>query len=312
MTRAFVLSGGGNYGALQAGAVEALFAHGIEPDMLVGVSAGALNAAWLAAHPTRAGARRLAQIWRNSAPSFFPPLSRVRMSFRLLAGKDGLLPNDRMQQFARKWVLAGSTFGKYTQPRLFVGATRLADGALRVFGDRASDRLLDALMASTALPPLYPPWEVDGVAYIDGGVISNLPVRIAVAHGADEIFALQIRRTQAASRSLAGRRRMAATGAQALEDMIHRVTELEIETLSHHPKVQLHLIPLCPSDDPGFWNFTRADGLIADGRRTMERYLAELTAAHWVMARAAGHRPVRLEEEEIAVSASDHFTARGA
>jgi NTE family protein len=307
-----VLSGGGNYGALQAGAVEALLAHGIEPDMLVGVSAGALNAAWLAAHPTHAGARRLAQIWRNSAPAFFPPLSRMRMSFRLVRSKDSLLPNDRLQQFVRKWALAGTTFGEYTRPRLYVGAARLADGALRVFGDRASDRLLDALMASTALPPLYPPWEVDGVAYIDGGVVSDVPVRVAVTHGADEIFALQIRRPHATTRALAGRRGIVATGTQAIEALVHRVTELEIETISHHPRVRLHLIPLCPSDDPGFWNFTQADGLISDGRRAMERYLTGLTAAHRDMAPAAGHGLAQLEEDEMAVSASDHFSARGA
>lgn len=280
MTRAFVLSGGGSYGPLQVGAVETLLDHGLEPDLLVGVSAGALNAAWLAAHPTIAGARQLAQIWRDRAPDFFPPLSRVRMFFRLLGRKDSLLSNDRLQQFVRTWALAGTTFGEYTSPRLYICAARLADGVPQVFGDRASDRLLDALMASTALPPLYPPWAVDGVAYIDGGVISHLPVQAAVAHGADEIFALRIRHPNASGRALAGRRGIVATGTQALDTLVHRAVDLEIETVSHHPEVRLHLITLTPSDDPGFWNFSQADGLITDGRRVMERYLKGLTAAH--------------------------------
>ena len=62
---AYVLSGGGNYGAMQVGALEVLLAHGPRPQMLVGTSAGALNAAYLATDPTLEGARRLGDAWRG-------------------------------------------------------------------------------------------------------------------------------------------------------------------------------------------------------------------------------------------------------
>ena len=63
---AFVLAGGAALGAMQAGMVHALYERGIVPDLLVGTSAGALNAAFLASRPpTVATAGELAAIWRG-------------------------------------------------------------------------------------------------------------------------------------------------------------------------------------------------------------------------------------------------------
>ena len=66
---AFVLSGGGNRGALQGGALKALLERGISPDLIVGTSVGALNGVTLAADPTVAGARQLAA---DSPRRYFP------------------------------------------------------------------------------------------------------------------------------------------------------------------------------------------------------------------------------------------------
>ena len=188
--RAFVLSGGANYGAQQVGALEVLFEQGLQPELLVGVSAGALNVAWLALHPTLEGVRELARIWREDAAASFPPLSPLTALLRLLGGRDSLLSNEPLRQFLSRWPFTDCVFGELTQPRVYTVAARLADGALRVFGDDPTDRLLDGLMTSTAMPPFYPPWEVDGIPYLDGGVISHLPLQVAVARGATEIFAL--------------------------------------------------------------------------------------------------------------------------
>lgn len=310
--RAFVLSGGGNYGALQAGALEVLLAHGVEPDMLVSVSAGALNAAWLAAHPTRAGARRLAQIWRDSAPQFFSPPSRAGMLLRLARGMDSLLPNAPLQRFIQTWAPAGSTFGDFAQPRLYVVAACLADRTLRVFGDDPAELLFDGLMASTALPPLYSPWPVDGVAYVDGGAVSDLPLLAAITRGADEIFALHIsypsrpallvnagqalRKGNSNGASLRG---ILTIGGQAIGTLVDRNTELEIEVVRNRRNVRLHLIRLWPEADPGFWDFTHAEALIADGRRATERYLVARPAVrlwragqnHWLHRLATRRRP---------------------
>jgi NTE family protein len=270
--RAFVLSGGANYGAQQVGALEVLFEHGLQPDMVMGVSAGALNAAWVAAHPTLAGVQELSRIWREDAATIAPPVGPLTTLLRLIGGKDSLLSNDSLQQFIRRWPFADGTFGEFTQPRLYTVAARYDDGALRIFGDDPSDRILDGLMTSTAMPPFYPPWEVDGVPYLDGGVTSHLPVQAAVACGADEIFALRNGHGFTLS-SAPVQRNVFSIGSQALSLLVERQANLEIEAVQRIRSVRLHLIDLHADDDPGLWNFTRAAELIAAGRRLTEDYL---------------------------------------
>jgi NTE family protein len=268
--RAFVLSGGANYGAQQVGALEVLFERGIRPDMLMGVSAGALN--WrVAAHP-RWRSAELSRIWRKTGGdrAAVGPLTAL---FRLVGGKDSLLSNDSLLQFIRRWPFAESTFGEFTDPRLYTVAARYDDGALRIFGDDPYDRILDGLMTSTAMPPFYPPWEMDGVLYLDGGVTSHLPVQAAVARGADEIFALRNGHGFLLD-SAPVQRNLFSIGSKAVSLLVERQATLEIEAVQREGSVRLHLIDLHTDDDPGLWNFTRAAELIAAGRRIAEEYLS--------------------------------------
>ena len=94
--RAFVLSGGANYGAQQVGALEVLLENSIQPDMVMGVSAGALNAAWVAMNPTLDGVQELARIWREDAAMSIPPVGPLTALLRLIGGKDRLA----VQRFA--------------------------------------------------------------------------------------------------------------------------------------------------------------------------------------------------------------------
>jgi NTE family protein len=270
--RAIVLSGGANYGAQQVGALEVLFEHGLQPDMLIGVSAGALNAAWVAAHPTLEGVRELSRIWREDAAASVPSVVPLAALVRLIGGKDSLLSNDSLLQFLRRWPFAENTFGMFIQPRLYTVAARYDDGALRIFGDDPNDRILDGLMSSTAMPPFYPPWEVDGVLYLDGGVTSHLPVQAAADRGADEIFALRNGHGFAPGPPPA-QRNVLSVGGQAVSLLVHRQAQLEIEAVQRDRSVRLHLIDIHTDDDPGLWNFTRAAELIAAGRRIAEDYL---------------------------------------
>ncbi len=273
--RAFVLSGGANYGAQQVGALEVLLEHGLQPDMVIGVSAGALNAAWFALHPTLEGVQELARIWREDAAASIPPVGPLTALLRLIGGKDSLLSNDSLLQFIRRWPFAECTFGEFTHPRLYTVAATYHDGILRVFGDDPHDRLLDGLMTSTAMPPFYPPWEVDGVPYLDGGVISHLPLQAAVDRGATEILALHnghgfMPANQPAQRTVL------SVGAQAVALLVQRQARMEIEAVRRNCAVHLHLLDLHADDDPGLWNFSRADELIAAGRRLAEDYLKNL------------------------------------
>lgn len=273
--KAFVLSGGGNYGALQAGALEVLLDRGIHPDILVGVSAGALNAAFLAADPTVERVYQLQEVWCASAPKFFKPPNHVSMLLRLFRRQDGLLTNDSLQHFVRTW--APTEFGCFRdirQCQLYVIASRLADGTMRVFGENDADSLFDALMASTAVPPLFPPWSIDGEAYVDGGISSDLPILVAAQHGADEIYALQA--TLHPERLQKTPKGVIEILARVFSALIDRSVQYEIAALRQHHNIRFHHIRLYPSANPGLWDFTHSAELIHDGRQLTEEYLASV------------------------------------
>lgn len=272
--RAFVLSGGANYGAQQVGALEVLLERDLQPDIVMGVSAGGLNAAWLAAHPTLDGVRELARIWREDAAAIAPPVGPLTALLRLIGGRDSLLSNESLLQFIRHWPFAESTFGEYTNPRLYTVAANYHSGTLRIFGDDPGERVIDGLMATTAMPPFYPPWEVEGVPYLDGGVISHLPLQAAIDRGATEIFALRNGHGFMPA-PVPAQRTVLSVGAQAVSLLVHRQAQLEIEAVQRErSSVRLHLMNLHTDDDPGLWNFTRAAELMAAGRRIAEEYLS--------------------------------------
>src|SRR5690349_1075665 len=78
---AFVLAGGAGLGAMQAGMVHALYERGIAPDLLIGTSAGALNAAFLASRPaTMATVEDLAAVWRGLPAATSSRCARSRSS----------------------------------------------------------------------------------------------------------------------------------------------------------------------------------------------------------------------------------------
>src|SRR5689334_2988304 len=100
---AFVLAGGAALGAMQAGMVHALYEHGIAPDLLIGTSAGALNAAFLASRPaTVATAHELAAIWRGLRRSDILPLRPATLLGGLAGRRDRLIPDTALRRLAAR------------------------------------------------------------------------------------------------------------------------------------------------------------------------------------------------------------------
>ncbi len=275
--RAFVLSGGGNYGALQVGALRALLDHGIHPDLVVGTSAGALNAAWFAGDPTAHGLFQLSRLWTHFAPEMFTGHNRLMALYHLASTRESILPNQPLLQLLERWMPAEAHFGDFTNPRLYAVAARLCDGAMHVFGDDPNDLLLDGLMASTALPPLFPPWTVNNLAYIDGGVSANLPLMAAVVRGADEIYALHTcASTGSNDQTPEG---LIPVVIQSILVMVGQQEAAEIEAVRSMKGIRLHLISLCPDSDPGFWNFDDLAGMVCDGYGAVDTYFQQETVS---------------------------------
>ena len=184
---ALVLGGGGAMGALQVGILRILIRHGFRPSRIVGTSVGALNGAFLAFYPDAAGVERLAEIWRGLENERFINFNPVRVAYRLASRQLSLFSNE----FIRRLIAEHTVVDDFaaSQVPLHITATNLATGRKHVFSEGSVSQ---AVLASTAIPGVFSPVEIDGQAYVDGGVVANLDLETAVELGAREILAIDL------------------------------------------------------------------------------------------------------------------------
>ena len=198
---AFVLSGGANLGALEVGVLLVLLEHDIRPQILVGTSIGAINAAFFAPNPTLEGARSLEEMWREVSDKVFSQKDYVTAVWRFVRGKSSLYDSRKLRDLLESYFPEGiQKFSDIKAVELYITAVDRHTGELRVFGKDRSDSILDAIMPSSALPIVFAPWQYKGRQYVDGGVVSDLPMRVAVEVGATELYAIDIGPLQFASR----------------------------------------------------------------------------------------------------------------
>lgn len=169
---AFVLSGGGSAGAVQAGMVRALYERGIVPDFIVGSSVGALNGSFLASRPaTLKSAFELAAIWTRLRFRGIFPLSPFR-GLRALSGHSNhLVSSLGLAAVLSRWLEFERLEDAPTP--LHVIATDLLSGqAVRLSEGQA----VPAILASSAIPGVLPTVRIEGLDLVDGGVTDNNPV----------------------------------------------------------------------------------------------------------------------------------------
>jgi NTE family protein len=186
---AFVLGGGGALGAAEVGMLRALFEHGIQPALIVGTSVGAINGALVAADPTPGGVDRLHRLWTDlTSQGVFAGSLLARMG-TLVRTRTHLHPREPLRDLLTAH-LPVRTFAELQVPFQCVAAS-IERAAERWFADGA---LVEAVLASCAVPGLLPPVELDGEHYLDGGLVHSIPVGRAVALGADTIYVLHVGR----------------------------------------------------------------------------------------------------------------------
>ena len=185
---AFVLGGGGNLGAVQVGMVKALLEQGIKPDLILGCSVGALNGAAIAGDPTAAGADRLVAAWRGlRTGELFPNPGITSVMTLVRRGRHARGNNGSLRRLVEE-VATFRTFEEAAVP-LQVVATSLTSGAERWFH---SGPIVEPILASAALPAVFPPVEIDGELHVDGGVVDNVPIARAVELGAERIYVCHV------------------------------------------------------------------------------------------------------------------------
>lgn len=183
---ALVLSGGGSLGCVQVGVVEAPFERGLIPDMIVGTSVGALNPAWLARHATVEGVQRLKEVWASLKTGSIFTGGRRRAFLRMLLGRDYLYTNKGLRDLITRHM-GDITFEDLSIP-LFVTAANLDTGELAVLHQGP---LVQALLASTAIPGVFPPVVIHGYTHVDGGILSNCSIETAWQQGASHIVVVE-------------------------------------------------------------------------------------------------------------------------
>jgi NTE family protein len=181
---AFVLGGGASYGAVQVGMLQALSEVGVAPDLVVGTSIGSINGALLA-QEGRSAVNRLTHLWLEVTHEMVFPgrsVDRVRTWHQ---HRTYLVPSDGVRALLERWV---SVERIEDLPLPFAAtATDLVTG--RVV-NLDSGPLIPALLASSALPGVYPHVRIDGRDLVDGGVVNNVPVDHALRMGASSVVVL--------------------------------------------------------------------------------------------------------------------------
>ena len=261
---AFVLSGGGNLGALQIGMMRALVERGIRPDLVVGCSVGAINGAGLAEDPTSAGVGRMERLWRELDGKELMPRSVLPPAVALARKGEAISDNTGLRR-ALEERLTARTFEELAVPFQCVATDVIG---VREMWFRAGP-LIEPILASAALPAVYPSVLIDGVRYLDGAIVDDVPVGRAVELGARTIYVLQV---SGFARPRPEPRRPLDVAIQSYWIARHHRFKRELDAVP--PDIDVHLLPTGQTPTMRFDDFTRSAELMSLAYEASSDYLA--------------------------------------
>ncbi|MEA2128166.1 MAG: hypothetical protein QOJ85_1057 [Solirubrobacteraceae bacterium] len=263
---AFVLSGGASLGALQVGMLRALYEHGVAPDLLVGTSVGALNAAFVASRPqTPQTAASLARVWRGLQREDVFPVSARALVAGLCGQRDHLVTDRALRGLVRRHV-EFDDLAEAPVP-LHLVAFDVTEGC-EVRLSRGS--VVDGIAAAAAIPGVFPAVRLGDQCLIDGGVINNTPISHAVQLGAERIYVLP---TQEERCPLTGPPRGALDAAlYGLRVLVHG--RLEADLARYSREVELIVLPAANRTDVQPTDFEHSSRLINGAYAAARAHLA--------------------------------------
>jgi NTE family protein len=203
--KALVLGGGSLKGAWQVGAIQAVLETGFEPDMIYGISAGALNASFMVNEAGNQALsenridwdlvnKKLLQFWlENITKPQDIGILKSKWSLgidTILSRFDGLLDTNPLHEKLKKYI--DLTVLRRSPIALKVGAVNLNTGLMH-YADPLEQHFLDYLRASSSLPIVMPAIQIGGdhkKVYLDGGLREVVPLKKAIEDGATEIYAI--------------------------------------------------------------------------------------------------------------------------
>ena len=260
---AFVLAGGGSLGAVEVGMLHALTDSGLRPDFVVGASAGAINGAYFASDPTAHGVARLDQLWRGLIRRHVMPM-RLSDLFRIAMRRDYLVDPSGLRRLLEKHL----PYARLEQAPIpmHVVATDMVLGQEVLI---STGPTVEAVLASTAIPGVFPSVVINGRHLIDGGVANNTPISSAIRLGAKRIVVLPT----GFACALKGQPKSAIGRAlHALSLLVMRQLVSDIERFQ--TDVALHVVPpLCPVDSSPY-DYSACGTLIDRAQLTTRAWLA--------------------------------------
>jgi len=260
---AFVFTGGGSLGAIQVGMLRVLLSSGVKPDFVVGASVGAINASYFVGAPNAAGVATLEQIWSRLRRADIFPFS-LASAFGLIRHQGHIVDPSKLRRVIETNLLYSRL--EDAQIPLHIMATNQQGIGIRLSNGPA----VDAILASTAIPGVFPPVNVNGEALMDGAIAANTPVRLASELGASRIIILPTGYACALKQPP-----MRAIG-KALHAITLMIAWQLIYDLERMPEnIQVHLVPtLCPLAVSPF-DFSRAKELIELAAQSTKKWIDE-------------------------------------
>ncbi|MFD3513533.1 patatin-like phospholipase family protein [Streptomyces sp. NPDC058657] len=190
---AFVLGGGGALGGYQAGMVRALFERGITPQLVIGTSIGSVQGAMVARNPTASVCEEMEGFWRDFVSSKAMRLNG-RSVLNALLLRPALNTHDAVRRLLTDHLGATTRIEDLAVPYQATAAS-VERATVRYFD---SGPLLPAVLASAAIPGLWPPVRIGGEHYVDGGVVESVPITRAIRSGATTVYVLRMRQKERA------------------------------------------------------------------------------------------------------------------
>ena len=260
---ALVMGGGGARGALQVGACRALFEAGYHPDLIVGTSIGAANAAGLAILGVNLeGVAALEKAYQVVAESQMMD-TPGRLVWHALSGRPNYTSQHAKELLVEFGIRPDLRYNQIQNLRLGLISADMGSGQRIIHGLESDQSILEGVLASVAVPPWFAPIENENQIILDGGALSNLPIEPALAMGATEIIALDLRDPTILSKPTTRLNQLEKITAS----FVQHETDLEF-ALAEARGVPVHYLPLKSSPPTPMWDFSTYRELIAIGYET--------------------------------------------
>jgi len=260
---AVVLSGGGSLGAVQIGALRALLEAGVRPDLLVGCSVGAMNAASLAVDPSLARLGELEALWRSLERKDVFGGNRRMLATHVVRGDAHLYEPDALRALVRRAVPVADLADTVVPCHVVTTDLRTGASCWWTSGDPVT-----VLSASACMPAVFPPVPLGGSLHVDGGVTCPVPTARALDLGAIRTWVIDV------TGGSIGRRdeRMSALDVLLVSFAITR-SKLD-EHSAARPGQRVVRLSKLPVGDHELRDFSKTAALVDLGYRTMAPLVA--------------------------------------